>query len=89
MTATLETATADDQATKPSSPWMSAHEAATYARRHYKTVLTALQKYGRGLRTAKALKGHQEGPNCMWSVHRSDLDRWVCHLPPSRATRVA
>jgi hypothetical protein len=89
MTAATDLATTPDQASPPQSPWMSVHEAATYARRHYKTVLAALQRYGRGVRTTGALKGHQEGPNCVWSVHRSDLDRWVCCQPPSRATRVA
>lgn len=71
------------------SPWMSVRQAATYAGRHYKTVLGALQEYARGVRTAEALKGFQRDANCKWRVHRNDVDRWIRAEAPARGTRVA
>lgn len=71
------------------SPWMSVRQAAIYAGRHYKTVLNALQEYARGVRTAEALKGYQAAANCMWRIHRNDIERWIRAEPPARASRVA
>lgn len=65
-------------ATKRAIPvtWFTVHEAATYARRHYKTVLYALQE--------GSLKGSQRGARRRWSVHRDDLDRWIRGEAPKR-----
>lgn len=59
--------------------WFTGHEAATYARRHYKTVLYALED--------GALKGYQNGARRRWTVHREDLDRWIRGEAPSRGSR--
>lgn len=62
------------------SPWMNPHEAATYARRHYKTILTALQDC--------ELRGHQSGARCRWSIHCDDVDKWLRGERPSRARKL-
>lgn len=78
-----------DTQQQPATPWMTVREAATYSRRHYKTVLRALQEYARGVTNHRALAGFQADANCMWSVHRDDVDRWVRRMPPTRARRIA
>lgn len=77
---TSETAT-------PASPWMTVKEAAVYSRRHYQTVLHALQDEElAGFQDENAKTGGRRG--CRWKVHRTDVDRWMQGLAPRKATRL-
>ena len=49
--------------------WYSTTQAASYAGRHSKTILTALQ--------AGELVGSQRRAGCFWRIHRDDLDAWL------------
>jgi excisionase family DNA binding protein len=49
--------------------WFSTNQAARYAGRHPKTILTAL--------ALGDLKGTQRHPGCSWRIRREDLDAWL------------
>lgn len=56
--------------------WMTAREAAEYARCHWRTITDACR--------AGALDGVQRGRNCTWRVRRDDVDTWLGVKPVVR-----
>lgn len=69
------------------TPWMTPHEAATYSRRHVKTIYAALREYRRTKKTG--LRGVQPDVRCSWCIHRDDLEAWMAAEKPKRLRRVA
>lgn len=64
------------------SAWMTAKQAAEESPRHYQSVVVALQ---RGL-----LKGKQGTANGVWTIRRTDFDRWAAAgFPLPQLDRVA
>lgn len=55
--------------------------AATYARRHPKTLLGALRR--------GELVGYQARAGCTWRIFQRDLDAWIRGEKPSRRRRAA
>jgi excisionase family DNA binding protein len=49
--------------------WMTAREAAEYARCHWRTLTDACR--------AGELPGVQRARNCTWRVRRADVDAWL------------
>ncbi|MEV8610187.1 hypothetical protein AB0383_20060 [Amycolatopsis sp. NPDC051373] len=68
------------------SPWMTSHEAATYARCNVETVrrATRLFKKTDGRRGLKAIQRSDEGH---YLIHVDDLLRWAANRAPSTGTR--
>lgn len=56
------------------SVWLTTDEAATAARRHVRTVQSAL--------LVAELHGHQRRPHGQWIVHPAAVDAWVAGLSP-------
>lgn len=54
--------------------WMTAREAADYARCHWRTITDACR--------SGELIGYQRKVNATWRVRRVDVDRWL-GAPPS------
>jgi excisionase family DNA binding protein len=56
--------------------WMTAREAADYARCHWRTITDACR--------SGELRGYQRARNATWRVLRDDVDEWLGVKPPVR-----
>ncbi|NIL77674.1 helix-turn-helix domain-containing protein [Rhodococcus sp. B10] len=70
----------------PTSPWLTAQEAADRARCHRETIYTAL--HDEELKRGTGLVGRQrKAPKGAWLIHVDDLDAWVSGTSASRTLR--